>query len=98
MKSQRTVAGIDIGGDRKGNHLVVLHGTRIVCNLRKATPEREGIATAALRSIDDIDAALCALAAHYLLENRVELFGDESGGYIVVPASQHLASAKPDCA
>jgi predicted nuclease with RNAse H fold len=39
MKSERTVAGIDIGGDRKGNHLVILRGTEIVCNLRKQTPE-----------------------------------------------------------
>lgn len=39
MKSGRAVAGIDIGGDRKGNHLVILNGTEIVCNLRKETPE-----------------------------------------------------------
>lgn len=208
MKSGRAVAGIDIGGDRKGNHLVVLRGTEIVCNLRKLTPEhmlekclqfevsavgidapcqwrmgetgrqaektlakqrifsfatptrelavasksgfygwmlngervyqafaphfplfgnggatsgrvcfetfphaitcailgkevasakkkgtqrreilqREGIEIASLRSIDDVDAALCALTANFLLEGRVETYGDESGGYIVVPA------------
>ncbi|RZF29408.1 DUF429 domain-containing protein [Paraburkholderia sp. UYCP14C] len=201
------VAGIDIGGDRKGNHLVILRGTEIVCNLGHATPEqmlerclehevaavgidapcrwrtgaagrlaetalarqrifsfatparelamaskggfygwmfngervydafaahfplfnggekitgrvcfetfphaitcaflgtdvasakqkgpqrrailaREGIDTAPLRSIDDIDAALCALAARYLLEGTVDTYGDESGGFIVVP-------------
>ena len=39
MRSQRAVAGIDIGGDRKGNHLVILRGTQIVCNLRKEAPE-----------------------------------------------------------
>ena len=38
MTSQRTVAGIDIGGDRKGNHLVILRGTEIVCNIHKQSP------------------------------------------------------------
>ncbi|MFP4896262.1 DUF429 domain-containing protein [Paraburkholderia sp. EG304] len=202
-----TVAGIDVGGDRKGNHLVILRGTRMLCNLANATPEQmlercrahevaavgidapcrwrtgaagrlaekelarqrifsfatparehamatksgfygwmfngeriydafaaqfalfdggekitgrvcfetfphaitcaflgtdvasakqkgpqrrailewEGIATAPLTSIDDVDAALCALAARYLLEGRVDIYGDESGGFIVVP-------------
>lgn len=202
-----TVAGIDVGGDRKGNHLVILRGTEIVCNASRATPEqmleqcrayevravgidapcrwrtgaagrlaekalaqrrifsfatparevamasksgfygwmfngervydvfaahfplfsggekitgrvcfetfphaitcaflgtdvasakqkgpqrreilaREGIETAPLRSIDDVDAALCALAARYLLEGRVDIYGDEPGGFIVVP-------------
>ena len=203
----RTVAGIDVGGDRKGNHLVILRGTELVCNLGGATPEqmleqcrayevtavgidapcrwrtgaagrvaekalaqqrislfatparelalasqsgfygwmfngervydvfaahfplfsggatiagrvcfetfphaitcaflgvevasakqkglqrrqileREGIASAPLKSIDDVDAALCAVAARYLLEGRVDSFGDEPGGFIVVP-------------
>jgi predicted nuclease with RNAse H fold len=202
-----TIAGIDVGGDRKGNHLVILRGTQMLCNLGNATPdqmlercrahevaavgidapcrwrtgaagrlaekalarqrifsfatpardlamasksgfygwmfngervydafaahfalfggretitgrvcfetfphaitcaflgtdvasakqkgpqrrailEREGIATAPLTSIDDVDAALCALAARYLLEGRVDTYGDESGGFIVVP-------------
>jgi predicted nuclease with RNAse H fold len=208
MRSQRAVAGIDIGGDRKGNHLVVLRGTQIVCNLSQeapehmlerclhfevaavgidapclwrvgeagrqaekelakrriysfATPTRElamasksgfygwmfngervyqafvphfplfnndgeigdrvsfetfphaitsallrtevasakrkrtqrreiledaGIETASLRSIDEVDAALCALTANFLLEGRVVAYGDEFGGFIVVPA------------
>jgi predicted nuclease with RNAse H fold len=209
MKSRRAVAGIDIGGDRKGNHLVILRGTEIVCNVHKETPEhmlekcvefdvaavgidapcqwrtgeagrqaekalarqrifsfatptRElamasqsgfyrwmfngeriynaltphfplygghekivdkvcfetfphaitcallknevasakqkrtqrrqileeaGIQTTSLRSIDEIDAALCALTANFLLEGKVVAHGDESGGFIVVPAS-----------
>ncbi|WP_233805375.1 DUF429 domain-containing protein [Paraburkholderia sp. HP33-1] len=52
---------------------------------RREILEREGIQTAPLRSIDDVDAALCALAAHFLLEGRVDTYGDESGGFIVVP-------------
>ncbi|MBB5464100.1 putative nuclease with RNAse H fold [Paraburkholderia sp. CI2] len=52
---------------------------------RRAILEREGIATASLTSIDDVDAALCALAARYLLEGRVDTYGDEPGGFIVVP-------------
>ncbi|NPT58231.1 DUF429 domain-containing protein [Paraburkholderia elongata] len=207
MSSRRPVAGIDIGGDRKGNHLVILRGTQIVCNLRKEAPEHmlekclqfevaavgidapcrwrigeagrqaekslaqqrifsfatptrelamasqsgfygwmfngervydaftphfpifrnggetgggvcfetfphaitcaflgrevasakkkgtqrreilkhEGVETTPLRSIDDVDAALCALTANYLLDGRVDAYGDELGGFIVVP-------------
>ncbi|WP_168795476.1 DUF429 domain-containing protein [Paraburkholderia aromaticivorans] len=208
MKSERAVAGIDIGGDRKGNHLVILRGTEIVCNISKqppaymlekclqfevtavgvdapclwrvgeagrqaekelarqrifsfATPTRElalasqsgfygwmfngervyqafaphfplfknrgatngrvcfetfphaitgallknevasakkkrtqrpevlkdaGIEAASLRSIDEVDAALCALTAKFLHERKVVAYGDELGGFIVVPA------------
>jgi predicted nuclease with RNAse H fold len=208
MKSEQAVAGIDIGGERKGNHLVVLRGTEIVCRLRKQTPEhmleechqlevsavgidapcrwrmgeagrqaekalakqrvfsfatptrelamasksgfygwmlsgervyqafaphfplfgngaeiggrvcfetfphaitcallgnqvasakkkgtqrreilqREGVEITSLRSIDEVDAALCALTANFLLEGSVVTYGDELGGYIVVPA------------
>ncbi|MFL9914781.1 DUF429 domain-containing protein [Paraburkholderia fungorum] len=208
MRSQRTVAGIDIGGDRKGNHLVILRGCEIVCNLRKEAPEhmlekclqfevaavsidapclwrvgeagrqaekelarrrifsfatltrgltmasksgfygwmfsgervyqafaphfplfnnggeiddrvcfetfphaitsallrtevasakrkraqrREiledaGIDATSLRSIDEVDAALCALTANFLLEGSIVASGDEFGGFIVVPA------------
>ncbi|WP_341313539.1 DUF429 domain-containing protein [Paraburkholderia sp. IMGN_8] len=39
MSSGRAVAGIDIGGERKGNHLVILRGTQIVCNLSQEAPE-----------------------------------------------------------
>ncbi|KAA1014588.1 DUF429 domain-containing protein [Paraburkholderia panacisoli] len=207
MRSQQTVAGIDIGGDRKGNHLVILRGSEIVCNLRKdapeqmlekciefevaavgidapclwrvgeagrqaekelaqrrvfsfATPTRElamasksgfygwmfngervyqafaphfplfknggeigdrvcfetfphaitsallrtevasakrkrtqrreiledaGIEATSLRSIDEVDAALCALTANFLLEGSIVAYGDELGGFIVVP-------------
>jgi len=39
MMEASTVAGIDIGGDRKGCHLVILRGTRILCNIKSRTPE-----------------------------------------------------------
>lgn len=208
MKLTRAVAGIDIGGDRKGNHLVILRGTDLVCKVSKETPEQmlaqclrhdvaavgidapcqwragetgrhaeralaqqkifsfatptrelavanqtgfygwmfngeriynvfaphfpiyrnsgkfdrvcfetfphaitcalltrevasakqkraqrrqilaeAGIQTRPLRSIDEIDAALCALTANFLLDGRVVVHGDESGGFIVVPSS-----------
>ncbi|MFM0223554.1 DUF429 domain-containing protein [Paraburkholderia dipogonis] len=208
MESQRAVAGIDIGGERKGHHLVILRGSEIVCNLGKQTPEymlekclqfevaavgidapclwrageagrqaekelaqrrifsfatptrelavasksgfygwmfngervyqafvphfplfnnegemgdrvcfetfphaitsallrtevasakqkrtqrREiledaGIETTSLKSIDEVDAAVCALTANFLLKGRVVAYGDELGGFIVVPA------------
>ncbi|WP_345816187.1 DUF429 domain-containing protein [Paraburkholderia sp. PREW-6R] len=38
MSLQSTVAGIDVGGDRKGCHLVILHGSRIVVNLNSTSP------------------------------------------------------------
>ncbi|MFM0170919.1 DUF429 domain-containing protein [Paraburkholderia sediminicola] len=207
MRSQRAVAGIDIGGDRKGNHLVILRDTQIVCNLRSQAPEQmvekclqfevgavgndapclwrvgeagrqaekelaqrrifsfatptratamtsksgfygwmfngelvyqafapyfplfknggelgervcfetfphaiasaflgtavasakqkrtqrreilqdAGIDAASLKSIDEVDAALCALTAHCLLDERFVAYGDELGGFIVVP-------------
>jgi predicted nuclease with RNAse H fold len=210
MKAPRAVAGIDIGGRRKGNNLVILRGAQIVCNVRKETPEQmlekcirfdvaavgvdapcqwrtgeagrqaeralaqqrialfstptrelalasksgfyewmfsgeriyevfvphfplytnagktlgrvcfetfphaitcallkneaasakrkrtqrrqvleeAGIRTLSLRSVDEVDAALCALTANLLLDGRVAAHGDECGGFIVVPASR----------
>ncbi|MEX3921032.1 DUF429 domain-containing protein [Paraburkholderia sp. BR10872] len=38
-----------------------------------------------LKSIDDFDAALCALTARYLVEGRTYAYGDVKGGYIHVP-------------
>ncbi|WP_429361904.1 DUF429 domain-containing protein [Paraburkholderia sp. MM5496-R1] len=58
---------------------------------RKRTQRREildhaGIDATSLRSIDEVDAALCALTASFLLEGRVVAYGDELGGFIIVPA------------
>lgn len=33
------VAGIDVGGDKKGCHLVVLRGNEILCNINSRSPE-----------------------------------------------------------
>ncbi len=51
---------------------------------RRAILEDAGIDASALKSIDDIDAALCALTAKLWLEGKTVAFGDEPGGYIVV--------------
>ncbi|BET68364.1 hypothetical protein ASA1KI_32820 [Opitutales bacterium ASA1] len=45
-----------------------------------------GVASSALASIDEIDAALCAFAARAFLESRARFFGSSDDGYIVVPA------------
>jgi predicted nuclease with RNAse H fold len=65
--------------------------TEVASAKRKRTQRREiledaGIETTSLRSIDEVDAALCALTANFLLEGRVVAYGDELGGFIVVPA------------
>ena len=46
-----------------------------------------GVSTEALGNIDWIDAALCALAAHYLVSGRFTAYGDAAAGLIVVPHS-----------
>lgn len=43
-----------------------------------------------LKSIDDFDAALCALTARYLIEGQTYAYGDMGGGYIHVPISVPL--------
>ena len=53
---------------------------------RRAILQDAGVETVALRSIDAVDAALCALTANFLLEGRVHAYGDTLGGYIVVPS------------
>jgi predicted nuclease with RNAse H fold len=53
---------------------------------RRALLEQAGIDTAALTSIDWIDAALCALAAHHLASGRpCRAYGEPDTGLIVVP-------------
>jgi predicted RNase H-like nuclease len=41
--------------------------------------------TDALTSIDEVDAALCALAAQYVLAGSFNVFGDAAEGFILVP-------------
>ncbi|NOV23407.1 DUF429 domain-containing protein [Cupriavidus necator] len=54
---------------------------------RRQLLERMGIDTRMLKSIDEIDAALCALTARFLLEGKTYSYGDATGGYIRVPAA-----------
>jgi predicted nuclease with RNAse H fold len=52
---------------------------------RRQVLENAGIDAKTLKSIDSVDAALCALTAKSLLEGQVHVYGDTLGGYIVVP-------------
>lgn len=47
---------------------------------------RAGINISELTNIDSVDAALCALTAHYLLTGKIKTYGDVTDGFIVVPA------------
>jgi predicted RNase H-like nuclease len=65
-------------------------GTDVASAKRKRQQRRQlledaGIATHLLKSIDDVDAAMCALTAHFLLQGASYAYGDTEGGYIVVP-------------
>lgn len=64
---------------------------------RRALLEQAGIHAASLTSIDWIDAALCALAAHHLASGRpCRAFGEPVSGLIVVPELQHWSEEVPD--
>ncbi|HET6678694.1 MAG TPA: DUF429 domain-containing protein [Nitrospira sp.] len=45
-----------------------------------------GISSEALPTIDDIDAALCALSAQHVLAGRFKAYGDAAEGFILLPA------------
>lgn len=49
--------------------------------------QEAGVKTDALSNIDLIDAAICALAAHHLLNGKFKTYGDLTEGFIVVPNS-----------
>jgi len=53
---------------------------------RRALLADAGIDTRPLDSIDLIDAALCALAAHFFAQARYSAYGDADDAFIVVPA------------
>lgn len=55
------------------------------CVRRRAILEEIGVNTAWLSNIDYIDAALCAVAAHYVSIGRFKTYGEPSSGLIVVP-------------
>jgi len=47
--------------------------------------EQAGLESQPLKSIDALDAALCALMAGYLLLGQVRAYGDVESGYIFTP-------------
>jgi predicted nuclease with RNAse H fold len=56
---------------------------------RRRLLRREGIATDLLTNIDEVDAALCALSAHYFLAGRFKTYGEPAEGFIIVPSPTH---------
>ncbi len=88
------------GGDYSGHACEVFpHATAVVLsgalpdrNVRKAVHrravlERCGIATSGLRTIDALDAALCALTGVIALDGGACVVGDADEGVIVLPAT-----------
>ena len=69
----------------------VLSGKRLSAKHKRTDRPRvlreAGIATDALTSIDEIDAALCALAAQQILAGRFKPCGDAAEGFILLPSS-----------
>lgn len=68
-------------------------GTEMTSAKRKRQQRRQlleaaGIDTRCLKSIDAVDAALCALTAQYLVAGKTDAYGDADSGYIVVPNSR----------
>lgn len=55
-------------------------------HVRRSLLTRAGVDARKLTSIDAVDAALCALSAHYLFLRRVRCYGDGETGLIVVPS------------
>jgi predicted RNase H-like nuclease len=53
---------------------------------RRRLLERAGITSDALTSIDEIDAALCALAARHVLAGSFNAYGDAAEGFILMPS------------
>ncbi len=67
-----------------------LAGERLSATHKQADRRRvlsdAGVSTAALRTIDEIDAALCAVAAAHLLAGAFTGYGDIAEGFLLVPA------------
>jgi predicted RNase H-like nuclease len=66
-----------------------LAGRKLVAKRKRADRrrvlEKAGIVTDSLTIIDTIDAALCAVAAQYVLAGRFNAYGDAPEGFILVP-------------
>ena len=56
-----------------------------------------GISAVSLANIDEVDAALCALAGHHVLAGSFNAYGDEAEGFIVVPTVA-LSAPRGSCA
>ncbi len=54
--------------------------------IRTALIVRAGVDASALDHIDEVDAALCALAGQHFVMNQYKAYGDATGGYIIVPS------------
>ncbi len=61
--------------------------------IRPALLRARGLDVADLKSIDAVDAALCALAAADLCAGRATLYGDAADGFIAVPAGPRIPLA-----
>jgi predicted RNase H-like nuclease len=53
--------------------------------VRRQLLESAGIDTTDLKNIDQIDAALCALTAHYFAFRTFKTYGEAETGFIIVP-------------
>jgi predicted RNase H-like nuclease len=61
---------------------------------RRGLLTRAGIDESKLGNIDEVDAALCALAAQSFSQRSFHAYGDREGGYIVVPAWSRRARTR----
>lgn len=68
-----------------GSHLASAKKKRIQ---RRKLLDDVGVDTNCLKSVDDLDAALCALTAVFLKQGQTKAYGDADSGYIFVPSSQ----------
>lgn len=56
--------------------------------VRTALLQQAGLDPTAFTSIDEIDAALCALAGQALAAGTFRAYGDQTGGFLIVPATR----------
>ena len=54
---------------------------------RRALLAALGLETTLLKSIDDLDAAMCAVTAQFFLSRTFKTYGDVEGGFLIVPAA-----------
>lgn len=52
---------------------------------RRRLLRQAGVSLGSLTTIDQVDAALCALTAHHLLRGAFRTYGDATEGFIIVP-------------